>query len=1176
MSVPPTAKPADPAAITIALPPALLAELPPGEPGAKPLPKPGTAATWRQRFIDKGDKLVHSSGVSFVTDDPEVQNFPPVDKDWLEDITATLNPYLLGFAVARFQRYYHDGNEPAVALVHWLALQHGLGAALDVLLHAARWQQRPGAGTGTGWHPNALWKASRFQMDASPLWQLRGHWLKAPDADCAAANARLRAAWADITFWERVPFLIALPDLGDLATRSWAEATAEQQDSSGPWVRRAVGLPLDAIVRTASQLLANAPLLALLVREHGAALLPMLVDLAAEQRDEALGWALAAYDTPEATAAIARLACKDAKSLKPLTWVCEQRPDAALAPILAVLDEAKLPKGGAQRLTPLLKTLAATLGERLPPRLPTLPASARKLLAPWAGQAAAQDRLAPRERWPAVLAEPPWTRPRPAAQAPLPDLALHPIAPVTSWTEDVRTGLMTEDYVNWGLGWEDLTQAQIQKELPQWTAEAVAHTGQDAAAAQQLASDWQQLMEASEYDNGYRRFELERSTGHMLWVLHTAPAVTVWNLVADRLPNDFPVAGIVARGQLAALPGLVRAFHRDAAQGFVAQYIGAVELAPLMAQTLARKPKRRADVHAWLQRFPDHAAAGLLPLALGDSANAGEARSALRALLSQGDARATAAVRRAAARYGSAEVTAATEALLDQDPVQDFPAKLNARSKLPAFWQTAGWARPRSADGLALPDDALLPLGLMFSFAADRPEGYAGLDAVKAACTPQSLADFAWDACAAWEAAGASAPGNWALRILGQVGTDETARQLGALVRRWSAPGAGGTATRIGWVLDTLSQLGGDVALLQLDAIARKNRLVTVREQAAERLAQAAAAQGWTEDELQDRIVPDLGLDARGSLLLDFGPRQFHVDFDEALAPYVRESVDGRPGARLATAPRARASDDAALAADAVARFKALKDDATTIAAQQPLRLERAMCTGRAWPLADFRRFIAEHPLMRHLAQRLVWGVLAQPEAGGQSVPALQAAFRVSAEGEWTDADDAPWSPPAEGANAGADADALRIVVAHPLQLSAAQIAAFATQFADYELIQPFDQLHRATHALAPDEGALTALARWKGRQVNAGPLWGLESRGWQRGYSDGGVFTDVSRKLRGGQTLSLSFSPGLEQGAGASKPTLQTLGELRASLPIAQTNPIDFSEAVRDLEALGGSGGGR
>ena len=57
MNVPPTAKPADPAAITIALPPALLAELPPGEPGAKPLPKPGTAATWRQRFIDKGDKL---------------------------------------------------------------------------------------------------------------------------------------------------------------------------------------------------------------------------------------------------------------------------------------------------------------------------------------------------------------------------------------------------------------------------------------------------------------------------------------------------------------------------------------------------------------------------------------------------------------------------------------------------------------------------------------------------------------------------------------------------------------------------------------------------------------------------------------------------------------------------------------------------------------------------------------------------------------------------------------------------------------------------------------------------------------------------------------------------------------------------------------------------------------
>lgn len=35
--------------------------------------------------------------------------------------------------------------------------------------------------------------------------------------------------------------------------------------------------------------------------------------------------------------------------------------------------------------------------------------------------------------------------------------------------------------------------------------------------------------------------------------------------------------------------------------------------------------------------------------------------------------------------------------------------------------------------------------------------------------------------------------------------------------------------------------------------------------------------------ELEDRLAPDLGLDDNGSLLLDFGPRQFTVSFDETL-----------------------------------------------------------------------------------------------------------------------------------------------------------------------------------------------------------------------------------------------------------------------------------------------------
>ena len=377
-------------------------------------------------------------------------------------------------------------------------------------------------------------------------------------------------------------------------------------------------------------------------------------------------------------------------------------------------------------------------------------------------------------------------------------------------------------------------------------------------------------------------------------------------------------------------------------------------------------------------------------------------------------------------------------------------------------------------------------------------------------------------------------------------------------MRRWSAPGAGGTATRIGWVLEALARLGSDVALMQLDAIARKNRIATARHAAAEKLAQAAAERGLSGDELEDRIAPDLGLDERGGLLLDFGPRQFHVGFDEALVPFVRESVEGRPGARLATAPRPRASDDAERAAAAAERFKALKQDAATVAAQQPPRLERAMRTGRGWPVEDFRRFIAGHPLMRHLAERLVWGVT---EGGrdARGLTLLRAAFRVSAEGEWVDADEVPQTLD--------DGAAARIVVAHPLQLSAAQIAAFAQQFADYELIQPFEQLHRAVHAPREDERALTALTRWSGRIARPGPLWALESRGWLRGRGGGGAYDHAWQGLSGGRALALRFGPGLDN-AGAGED--QTLDVLHHGHPFGELDPIVFSEAVRDIDALG------
>ncbi|MCU8649038.1 DUF4132 domain-containing protein, partial [Escherichia coli] len=233
---------------------------------------------------------------------------------------------------------------------------------------------------------------------------------------------------------------------------------------------------------------------------------------------------------------------------------------------------------------------------------------------------------------------------------------------------------------------------------------------------------------------------------------------------------------------------------------------------------------------------------------------------------------------------------------------------------------------------------------------------YPGITQVIEACTPQSLADFAWDLFLSWESASGSAKDNWAFTALGILGNDDTVRKLTPLIRAWPGESQHKRAT-VG--LDILAAIGSDIALMQLNGIAQKLKFKALQDQARTKIAQIAESRELTVAELEDRLAPDLGLDENGSLLLDFGPRQFTVSFDESLKPYVRDAS----GSRLKDLPKPNKSDDETLAEEAVNRYKLLKKDVRTVAAQQISPLEAAMCLRRRWTAEQFRLFLVEHPL---------------------------------------------------------------------------------------------------------------------------------------------------------------------------------------------------------------------
>ena len=324
---------------------------------------------------------------------------------------------------------------------------------------------------------------------------------------------------------------------------------------------------------------------------------------------------------------------------------------------------------------------------------------------------------------------------------------------------------------------------------------------------------------------------------------------------------------------------------------------------------------------------------------------------------------------------------------------------------------------------------------------------------------------------------------------------------------------------------------------------------------AREQVEAIAQQRGLSRVELADRIVPRLGLEDAESRTLDFGPRRFRIAFDEELKPFVRDDK----GARLKDLPKPRQTDDAALADAAVLRYKRLKTELKTVSRAQVRRLEHAMVAQRTWSRDQFETFFVQHPLTRELAARLVWAVL---DADGHVVGAC----RIAEDGTLADERDHAYEPPPDA----------RFAIAHPLRLSAGTLAAFGTQFADYEILQPFPQLAREVFALEPGEAEATRLSRVEGRDVATGAVIGMLDQGWLRGPTgDGGVIGTIDRPIGdAGITASLWLDPGMHVTQLSAYPR-QVLGELVLHDAAGQAVPfgrLDFlacSELLRDLHRL-------
>ncbi len=1031
----------------------------------------------------------------------------------------------------------------------------GLEYATDVIIHlqqiSIEWDYVNNniVFLSSGISPDYLQQYSSFEL------RLRKHLSLAEESLWQKCAQKLIAAIPHIPEWRQPLIALLLPEKPEIAHEISQRLLGQKKLPSLEWLK---------IVATDEHILASlekyhepyaifddyycgAIWSATVLQEQGVTALPRFAPYAAS---DYCADVLRHINHPFALTLLIRVAGHTKRCHDRMTKACAAFPHAALAALAELLVQKEENSWRIMLMTMLISH--PTLAEQVIPWLST-PAVA--VLKSCQQQLTQPSNHASADLLPAIVVSPPWLSKKKKSPIPVLDLAPLNLESICTITDTEAKEFQT----HWD--WEPHKPGEGAKDFlyslgyRRWDFDTYKYIG----ASDSAIDAW----EREDFATLIQMFKAHHAPYQGEWHLNSLPflpmqkAIKLWEFLSKE-PHT-AIKPVMLYLRLAGMSGFLHSFSRYPQEGFaVANYFAATELAPAVARAFNKLKTLRQDASSWLLKYPQHAITGLLPAALGKTGEAQDnARAALRMLTENGH---QPLLQEIARRYNQPEVTDAVNALLALDPLDNHPTKIPT---LPTFYQPSLWTRPLlKANAQSLPDSALLHLGEMLRFPQEEAL-YPGLLQVKDACTTDSLAEFAWDLFTAWQTAGAPSKESWAFTALGVLGNDDTARKLTPLIRAWPGESQHKRAT-VG--LDILAAIGSDIALMQLNGIAQKLKFKALQERAKEKIADIAESRELTVAELEDRLAPDLGLDDNGSLLLDFGPRQFTVSFDETLKPFVRDVS----GSRLKDLPKPNKSDDESQANDAVNRYKLLKKDARTVAAQQVARLESAMCLRRRWSPENFQLFLVEHPLVRHLTRRLIWGVYSAENQ-------LLACFRVAEDNSYSTADDDLFTLP-EGD--------ISIGIPHVLEISPTDAAAFGQLFADYELLPPFRQLDRNSYALTEAERNASELTRWAGRKCPSGRVMGLANKGWMRGEPQDGGWLGWMIKPLGRWSLIMEIDEGFAVGMSPAELNAEQLlsklwlweGKAESygwgsnSTQEAQFSVLDAitaSELINDIEAL-------
>lgn len=370
-------------------------------------------------------------------------------------------------------------------------------------------------------------------------------------------------------------------------------------------------------------------------------------------------------------------------------------------------------------------------------------------------------------------------------------------------------------------------------------------------------------------------------------------------------------------------------------------------------------------------------------------------------------------------------------------------------------------------------------------------------------------------------------------------------------------PMVGAVSHRVGNAcVNALAAMPGLDAVAQLSRLAARVKYDVARRLIEKALAEAAARNGVSREDLEAMSVPALGLDAHGVREETAGDCVARLAIENG-GVVLSWSRDGKP---LKSIPAAVKSDHAEL----VTSLKKTAKELDAILATLRIRLERLLLSDALCPLARWQEWYRDHPVVSHFARRLIW------EIGGTTA--------IWHEGRWIDWAGHPVEAPPESG----------VRLWHPIRADVQTVLSWRCWLEDHEVRQPFKQAHREVYLLTDAERATGDYSnRFAAHIVKQHQFSALcRERGWQfqlmgQWDSHNTPYLDLPRHgLRAEfdvefpedeETTGHGVYLAIRTGPVSFLPRDTPRGGMPMPVRIEDVPPVVFSEVMRDCDLLVG-----